>query len=115
MTRYIVRRLLATVPVIIGITFIVFAMVSFAPGDPIELMLGSETVNPEYAERIRIELGLDRPWYEQYLRYMSGLLRGDMGRSIVYNRPVAGQVKERFANTAILAVSSAIFALLISI
>jgi len=115
LTRYIVRRLLATVPVIIGITFIVFALVSFAPGDPIELMLGSETVNPENAERLRRELGLDRPWYEQYLRYMRGLLRGDMGRSIVFNRPVAEQIGERFANTAILAASSAIFALLISI
>ncbi len=95
MTRYIVRRLLATVPVIIGITFIVFALVSFAPGDPIELMLGgSETVNPENAERLRRELGgLDKPWYEQYLQYMGGLLRGDMGRSIVFNRPVAEQIR----------------------
>ncbi|MEA4884211.1 MAG: ABC transporter permease [Clostridia bacterium] len=115
MARFIVRRLLATIPVVIGITFIVFAMVSFAPGDALKLMLGSETVNVENVERLRKELGLDRPWYEQYLSYMRGLLHGDMGRSIVYHRPAADQIRERFGNTAILAVSSTLFALAVSI
>lgn len=115
MGKYIVRRLLATIPVLIGITFVVFAMVSLAPGDAIKLMLGSETVNAANVERLQKELGLDRPWYEQYLRYMMGLLKGDMGRSIVYHRPAADQIKEKIGNTVVLAISSAVFALVVSI
>lgn len=115
MGKYIVRRLLATIPVLIGITFITSAMVSLAPGTAVKLMLGSETANAANVERLEKELGLDRPWYEQYLRYMKGLLKGDMGRSIVYHRPAADQIKEKLGNTVVLAVSSAIFALVVSI
>ena len=115
MGKYIVRRLLAAIPVLIGITFITSAMVSLAPGDAVKLMLGSETANAANVERLQKELGLDRPWYEQYLRYMKGLLRGDMGRSITYHRPAADQIKEKLGNTVVLAISSAIFALLVSI
>jgi peptide/nickel transport system permease protein len=115
LTRYIIRRLLTTIPVLLGITFIVFAMVSLAPGDAINLMLGSESANVANIERLRAELGLDKPWYEQYWRYMKGLFTGDMGRSIVYRRPAADMIRERFANTVILTVSSMLFALAISI
>lgn len=115
MTRYIIRRLLTTIPVLLGITFIVFAMVSLAPGNAINLMLGSESANAANIERIRAELGLDKPWYEQYWRYMKGLFTGDMGRSIVYRRPAADMIRERFSNTVILTVSSTLFALVISI
>jgi peptide/nickel transport system permease protein len=113
--KYIVRRLLATIPVLIGIAFITSAMVSLAPGDAVKLMLGSETANPANIERLQKELGLDRPWYEQYLRYMAGLLKGDMGRSIVYRRPAADQIKEKLGNTIVLAISSTIFALVVSV
>ncbi|MCR4427180.1 MAG: ABC transporter permease, partial [Firmicutes bacterium] len=112
---YIVRRILVTIPVLIGITFVVFAMVSFAPGDAIKLMLGSETANPENVERLRRELGLDKPWYMQYGDYMWKLLHGDMGRSIVYRRPVADQIRERFGNTLILSLSSALVAVIIAV
>lgn len=115
MTRYIIRRLLTTIPVLLGITFIVFAMVSLAPGNAINLMLGSESANAANIERMRAELGLDKPWYEQYWRYMKGLFTGDMGRSIVYRRPAADMIRERFSNTVILTVSSTLFALVISI
>ena len=100
---------------LLGITFIVFAMVSLAPGNAINLMLGSESANAANIERIRAELGLDKPWYEQYWRYMKGLFTGDMGRSIVYRRPAADMIRERFSNTVILTVSSTLFALVISI
>jgi len=104
-----------TVPVLIGVTFIVFAMVSFAPGDPINLMLGSETANPENIEKLRVELGLDKPWYVQYADYMARLARGDLGRSITFRRPVATQIKERLPNTLILATASAVIALIIAL
>jgi len=100
---------------LIGVTFIVFAMVSFAPGDPINLMLGSETANPENIEKLRVELGLDKPWYVQYADYMARLARGDLGRSITFRRPVATQIKERLPNTLILATASAVIALIIAL
>ncbi|MDH7496703.1 MAG: ABC transporter permease [Bacillota bacterium] len=113
--KHIVRRLAITFPVLIGVTFIVFAMVSLAPGDPINLMLGSETANPENIERLRVELGLDKPWYVQYAYYMGRLARGDLGRSITFRRPVAAQIIERLPNTIILATSSALLALIIAL
>jgi len=115
MLKHIVRRLSVTIPVLIGITFIVFAMVTFAPGDPITLMLGSETANPENVERLRHELGMDRPWHIQYVNYMARLTRGDLGRSITYKRPVSEQIKERLPNTLVLAISSTLLALLVAV
>ncbi len=110
MLRYISRRLLLAVPVLFGITFIVFALVSLTPGDAISLMLGSESANPANVERLRQELGLDQPWYVQYVDYMSRLLRGDLGRSITYGRPVADQIAQRFPNTLLLACSASLLA-----
>ncbi|BAS27974.1 nickel ABC transporter permease [Limnochorda pilosa] len=115
MLRYVSRRLLLAVPVLLGITFIVFAMVTFAPGDAISLMLGSESANPANVERLREELGLDLPWYVQYANYMNRLLHGDLGRSITYGRPVADQIAQRFPNTLLLAVSASLFALIIGL
>jgi peptide/nickel transport system permease protein len=68
--KYLARRILTTIPVLVGISFIVFALVSFAPGDSISLMLSNETVNVENVEKLKTELGLDRPWYIQYVMYM---------------------------------------------
>ena len=77
-------------------------------------MLGSETANVANVERLRRELGLDLPWHEQHLMHMKGLT-GDMGRSITYKRPVVDMIRERFNNTLILAASSTLFALVISL
>ncbi len=115
MLSFIVQRLLAAVPVLIGITFVTHALVTFAPGDAITSMLGSETVNVENVERLRQELGLDNPWYVQYRDYLAGLLRGDLGTSIVSRQPVAQQIAERFPNTLLLTVSAMTVALLIAL
>jgi len=114
-SKYLIRRILITIPVLFGITFIVFAMVSFAPGSAISLMLSNENVNVENVDKLRNELGLDLPWYEQYFRYMGKLLRGDMGRSIQYNRPVGEMIREKIGNTIILAMSSMLVAVVIAI
>lgn len=103
------------IPVLIGITFITSALVTFAPGDAISLMLGSETVNVENVERLRRELGLDNPWYIQYRDYVIGLVRGDLGTSIVSRQPVGQQIAERFPNTLLLTVSAMFVALLIAL
>lgn len=115
MLRFIVQRLLAAVPVLIGVTFVTSALVSFAPGDAITLMLGSETVDVENVERLRHELGIDNPWYVQYRDYLIGLVRGDLGTSIVSRQPVGQQIAERFPNTLLLTVSATVVALLIAL
>jgi len=115
MRKYLARRILTTIPVLLGISFIVFALVSFAPGDPISLMLSNETVNVENVAKLKAELGLDRPWYMQYAVYMGKLLKGDMGRSVQFNRPVAEMIGEKIGNTFRLTIFSCVIALIISI
>lgn len=115
MLSYIARRLIIAIPVLFGISFITFALLTFAPGDAISLMLGSETVNVANVERLQRELGLDQPWYVQYKNYMLRLLQGDLGRSITSQQPVARQILERFPNTLLLTVSSMLLALLIAV
>ena len=115
MLTYILRRLALTIPVLFGITFIVFALLAFAPGDAISLMLGTEAANPEIIERRRAELGLDKPWLQQYTDYMGRLLRGDLGRSFTYGTPVNTMVAERLPNTLVLTIASMIVALLIAL
>ncbi|MCA9838908.1 MAG: ABC transporter permease [Trueperaceae bacterium] len=115
MFNYLVRRLLTNIPVLLGISFITFTLVTFAPGDAISLMLGSETVNAANVERLRLELGLDKPWYVQYANYMKGLFQGDLGTSITSQQPVAKQIFERFPNTLVLTLSAMLVALLIAI
>ena len=115
MLTYLGRRLFTSIPVLLGISFITFALVTFAPGDAISLMLGSETVNVANLERLRTELGLDQPWYLQYRDYMLGLMRGDLGTSITSRQPVGSQILERFPNTLLLTAASMLVALLIAI
>lgn len=115
MFAYLIRRLIAMVPVLLGIAFITFALISFAPGDAIRLMLGSESANVENVERLRRELGLDLPWYEQFVRYLGGLAQGDLGTSITNRQPVADQIWQRFPNTLVLTAASLIVALLIAV
>ena len=109
------RRLQGRSPVLGGVPFLTFALVTFAPGDAIRIMLGSESVNVANVERLRRELGLDQPWYVQYVRYMGGVVRGDLGTSITSRQPVAAQIRQRFPNTLILTVASLTVALAIAI
>jgi ABC-type dipeptide/oligopeptide/nickel transport system permease component len=115
MVTFIIRRLFIAIPVLIGISFITFALVTFAPGNAISLMLGSESVNVANVERLRRELGLDLPWYEQYRNYMLRLLQGDLGTSFTSRQPVARQIMSRFPNTLLLTTSAMLLALFIAI
>lgn len=115
MFSYIIRRILLMIPVLFGITLIVFALVAIAPGDVISLMLSSASVDPAAAERLRKELGLDQPWYLQYIHYMGHLIQGNLGSSIVFHRPVLQQLQESFPNTLLLTLSAMVFALLVAI
>ncbi|EPC04250.1 glutathione ABC transporter permease [Litchfieldella anticariensis FP35 = DSM 16096] len=105
MYRYILRRLLLTIPVLLGLTVIVFLIMSLIPGDPALAILGSYAT-PENLARLRAELGLDLPLPQQYLVWLGNILQGDFGRSYTLNRPVLDEVLERFSATLILAGTS---------
>jgi len=114
MSGYLVRRMLATIPVLIGVATLVFSLLHLVPGDPAVSMLG-ESAAPEDVAALRQRLGLDRPLLEQYVGYMRGLTRGDLGTSFRYNTPVTTEIVQRLPNTVRLAAAAMIVALLISI
>ena len=99
---YVLKRILAVVPVLLGLTVIVFAIMALIPGDPATAILGSYAT-PENVARLNRDLGLDKPLVQQYLIWLENLLRGDFGRSYSLNRPVLDEVWERFSATLILA------------
>lgn len=102
MGGYILHRLISAVPVILGITVIVFLIMAMIPGDPATAILGSYAT-PENVERLNRELGLDAPLVQRYFLWLGNMLTGDFGRSYSLNRPVLAEVAERFNATLILA------------
>lgn len=105
MGGYILKRLISAIPVIIGLSVIVFGIMALIPGDTATALLGSYAT-PENVERINRELGLDRPVWEQYFVWVGNLVQGDFGRSYILNRPVLDEILERFGATLILAGAS---------
>jgi peptide/nickel transport system permease protein len=102
MLAYLIRRLVLTVPVVLGISVIVFLVISLIPGDPATAILGA-FATPENVAKLNAELGLDRPLPIQYLHWLGGLLQGDLGRSYSLDRPVADEIAERLGPTLLLA------------
>ncbi len=109
MTSYWIRRCLAMIPVLIGVSLLVFLMIHLIPGDPAHQIAGRDATG-EQLRMIRAELGLDRPLHIQYLSFVGNLLRGDMGRSLVTRSPVSHELTRRLPYTIILAVSSVVVA-----
>jgi len=114
MLRYLIRRLLLTIPVLLGVATLVFALIHFIPGDPAQAMLG-EGAAPEDVAQLRERLGLDRPLLVQYGSFLQGLLRGDLGVSLRNDQPVTQQILERMPATAELAFASMAIAVLIAL
>ncbi len=114
MTRYAIGRALTVIPVLVGVSLLVFGFVHLIPGDPALTMLG-ERATPEKVLEIRARLGLDRPLWEQYLLYMGKVLHGDLGVSIVRGDPVATDLWRRFPATVELAGTAIILATLIGV
>jgi len=104
-TRYVLVRLLWVVPVVLGVSLIVFSIMKLVPGDVAQVIAGTEGT-AEDVELIRHSLGLDRPVYEQYLTFLGNSLRGDFGRSAVTKRPVVEEISSRVGPTAELAVAA---------
>lgn len=109
MLKYIVRRLLGAIPVLFGLSIVLFAFVHLLPGDPCRTILGQHAT-PEACQRLRVNLGLDLPMWQQYLDYVGSLLRGDFGASIVNNKPVLTEFAVRFPATLELSLAALTFA-----
>ena len=111
MTTYILRRVLQAVPVLFGITLFTFLMVHLTPGDPVYIFAGDKPLTPERADQIRAQWGLDRPLYVQYVDYMSGVVRGDLGEGLRSKRPVWDTINEAIRPTMQLTLAGLLVAI----
>src|SRR5206468_2243164 len=107
MWAYAARRLLYGLPILLGVSIIVFALIQLAPGDAASLLIPPEAPK-EVADQIRAKLGLDQPVYVQYLLWLGRLVRADLGSSIVPNMPVASELFNALGNTLVLAIPAAL-------
>ena len=114
MLKYIFKKLLMMIPILLGLTIILFLILHLAPGDPVHLVVGPN-VTPEVYENVRRSMGLDRPLIIQYFDYLSNLVKGDLGSSILQHRPVADIVLERFPITIGLGVRALLLSVLIAV
>lgn len=114
MFKYIVKRLLSLIPVLVGVTFIVFAIMFFTPGDPASLILGEEAPEHE-VQRLRESLGLNDPFLVQYGNFLVNLLRLDLGISITTGRPVINEIRSRLPITMRLSAAAIVVAVFIGI
>ena len=113
MLKYLVRRIIALIPVALGVATLTFALIHLVPGDPVLAMLGDFAAPADVAQ-MRHELKLDLPLWQQYLYFLSGIVRGDLGESISQHEPVARLIRERFPATLELAVAGLFVAILLA-
>jgi ABC-type dipeptide/oligopeptide/nickel transport system permease component len=111
--RFLLHRLVLTIPVLLGVATLVFALIHLVPGDPVRSMLGESAAPADVAE-LRGRLGLDRPLPEQYFAFLSGALTGDLGRSLRTNQSVTAAIAERLPATFELAVAAMVVALVVA-
>ena len=114
MLKYIAKRLAAMIPVILGVTLIVYLIMSLAPGDPARTILG-EQATEEQVNELREEMGLNDPIIVQYFRYIWNLLHGDLGRSYQSRIDVSTEIFSRFPNTIKLALAASLFSVILAL
>ncbi|HLR34954.1 MAG TPA: ABC transporter permease [Tissierellales bacterium] len=114
MNSYFFKRIFALIPVLIGVSLITFSLMYFVPGDVVTDIVG-ERASEEIRQKAIEELGLDKPFHEQYLMYMKRLVRGDLGKSYINNKSVAESIRERFPITLKLALMSFIISTVIGL
>lgn len=117
MFKYILKRLLSLIPILIGISFISFALIYFTGGDAVAVRYEAigGVLSPELINQKREELGLNRPFIVQYISWLLGVIQGDMGISYVSGKPVFGYIFSKLPNTLLLSISSLITTLIISL
>lgn len=111
----LVERLLQLIPVLLGVSVIVFVMMLFTPGDPVEIMLGDQHVTEELEQAMRRDMGLDLPPHERFFKFLGNALQGDFGLSYYHRQPVADVIASRLPATIELSLAALIFALCVSI
>ncbi len=116
MTRYVIRRLIQAVPLLIAISVIVFAIIEVAPGDPAQMYIDPEKgADPAYIEAVRHSLGLDQPVYVRYISWLVKTLQGDFGFSFRTRRPVALEIGDRLPNTLLLGGVALLMSMVIAV
>lgn len=109
MSRFIIRRLLLTIPTLFGVLVVAFLVLHVAPGDPVTAMIG-ERADSATISRLRAELRLDDPLHVRFGTYVANIAKGDLGRSYITNRPITQDIRERFPKTLQLAMAAMVFA-----
>lgn len=115
MARFILRRFLISIPLLLGISFLVFAIINLIPGSPIQAFEDNPRANPEDIARIRTNLGLDEPWPTRYFIWLGDAVRGDFGISLLNFTPITNRITAVLPNTLLLTGSSLAFSLIVSI
>ncbi|MCB0090706.1 MAG: ABC transporter permease, partial [Caldilineaceae bacterium] len=111
--QYILQRLLTTLAVLIGVTFVVFLIIQLVPGDPARVILGVQA-NDENVAALRARLGLDEPFWTQYGSWLGNALRGDLGKSLITGQPVTPQIMQRLPATLQLSGLALLIGMLIA-
>ena len=115
MYKYIIKRILMMIPVLLGVSFIVFSMMYFTPGDPVRMILGEGATQAD-VDRLRVEMGLDQPFIVQYVNYIRNVVfHGDLGVSYTTGRSVTEEILARFPTTILLAFLSIVLSVAIGI
>jgi peptide/nickel transport system permease protein len=114
MINYIIRRILMLIPVLLGVSFLTFAIAEVTPGDPVVIMLGNRAT-PERVEALREELHLNDPFLQRYARFVWNAIQGDLGRSIRGQTPVIDEIMDRLPSTLELTIAAVLFSTLIGI
>jgi len=115
MGRYLIRRLIQVIPLLFGITLLVFLLVNAVPGNPVSDLAFQPGIRPEYIEAIKRSLGLDQPLYKRYFLWVGNVMQGDFGNNMITHRPVINDIRERLPNTLKLTVAAFILAILFAV
>ena len=115
--KYILKRIIGIIPILILISFVSFSLMNLASGDPAEIMLTSQgtVATPELLQSVREDMGLDKPFINQYFKWLSSVIRGDLGKSYSTGIDVSEELKEHLPYTIILTISSILLTLIVAI
>jgi peptide/nickel transport system permease protein len=113
--KYLLKRLLHAIPLLIGTVTVIFVLTRMAPGDPVDYLIGDATVSQEFVDRLRADMGLDQPLYQQLAIYIGKVATGDLGHSFVNRAPVLDLVLERFPATLLLMGSEYVLPIVIGV
>lgn len=114
MYKYIIKRILMMIPVLLGISFVIFSLMALAPGDPARMILG-DSASVEAVEQLREEMGLNEPFLTRYFTYIFDLLQGDFGTSYIFKIPVFDEIIARFPSTIKLALGATLLMILMGV